>query len=135
MIDPEKLQTVAHLTAAGRSTRQIEALTGIPKSVVNRYQNRDEAGQLINELRPAIAARLSERMWDMIDGESFKPKPQELAVMWGIAMDKHQKAEQPASSNPTLVIVIPGINQPDIVPNYQVSGDQAPGSQVSGSET
>jgi len=61
----------------------------------------------------------------MIDGEAFKPKPQELAVMWGIAMDKHQKAEAPPTSNPTLVIVIPGINQPDILPDYQVSGDQA----------
>jgi hypothetical protein len=114
-MDQEKLQTVAHLTAAGKSVRQIEALTGISKSVAHKYRNTDEAGRLINELRPAIAARLSERMWDMIDGEAFKPKPQELAVMWGIAMDKHQKAEAPQTSNPTLVIVIPGINQPDTI--------------------
>ena len=124
-LDPEKVQAVAHLRAAGKSFPQIEALTGISKSVAHRYASREDVGTIINELRPAIAARLSERMWDMIDGEAFKPKPQELAVMWGIAMDKHQKAEAPPTSNPTLVIVIPGINQPDILHDYQVSGDQA----------
>lgn len=114
MPDQEKLHQVAMLTAAGKSQRQIASQVGIPPATVHRYQHRSDAEQLINELRPAIAARLSERMWDMVDAETFNVPPQQLAIIWGIAMDKEQRAQQlehPTIDNRQLVIVIPGLTQ------------------------
>ena len=125
MIDQEKLQTVAHLTAAGRSQRAIEAETGIPKTTVKRYQHRPEAAQIINELRPQILATLSEKLYERVTSEDFHPKDTDLTIMYGIVHDKYIKAEAPQSSNPTLVIVIPGINQPDIVPDYHALGPES----------
>jgi len=124
--DPETLQAVAHLTAAGKSTREIAPIVGVSHATVNNYQHLDEVRQVINDLRPRIAARLSQRMWDLIDAEDFAPKPQELAVVWGIAMDKHMKAEQPTQGNPTLVIVLPGLDRaPDPQPLTIDAGPQA----------
>jgi hypothetical protein len=115
MIDPEKLQTVAHLTALGKSQHEIARATGIPRTTVDRWQDRAEVVRVIDELRPAITARLSERLWKMVDDETQILTPMQLGTLWGISMDKHQKAEQPTTSNPTLVIVIPGINQPETI--------------------
>lgn len=104
-LDAEQIHQVAALTAAGRSVRSIASDVGIAPSTVQKVRTSTEAVQLINELRPQIAARLSEKMLDMVEAPDFKPKPQELAVIWGISLDKHDKASTQSQGNVTNVFV------------------------------
>jgi len=119
-LDQEQIHQVAALSAAGKSVRAIESLTGVPKSVVHRTITGDEAGRLISDLRPRIAAHLSEKMLEMVTAEDFKPKPQELAIIWGIAMDKHQRATQPDQSHSNFYQLVQAqvavLNPPPVEP-------------------
>lgn len=117
-MDQEKLHAVAALSASGKSVRQIAAATGIAKSTVQDVKSSDSAVLIINDLRPKIAAHLSQEMLAMVTSPDFKPKPTELAVVWGIAMDKFDKSQQTASPSPITVIVqgsaqILQVNAPD----------------------
>lgn len=109
------MHAIAGLRAAGKSVRQIARATGIPKSTVHDIASSDSAGQIIAEVAPKVTARLTERMWDLVNDETQPLTPMQLATMWGISMDKHQRAQQiekPTQDNRTLVIVIPGLDPP-----------------------
>lgn len=104
MSDPAVEQDVALLTALGRSTRDIEAATGLDHATVARWQSRDHMRHLTNEYREMIALRLSERLWRLVDDETQQISPQQLGVLWGISQDKLLHAAQDVNTGVKITI-------------------------------
>jgi hypothetical protein len=110
----ETIQQVAALTAAGSSSRQVEAETDVPRRTVSRWVNRPEVAQIIKERTEQLALAYSERMaqrFDATEGDHKALTGHQLPIDYGIVMDKYAKISgdgESTSRQPDFVMFIEG---------------------------